>query len=501
MRVPLSLAIGIAALTACGGRSRAPQPADPRPDVQTTILGPSSAPVFETPERARLIAGGEPDWAAFGREGNALLAAFLRINTTNPPGNELAAARFLEAVFRRDSIEVQVFEPAPGKANLVARLPGDGSRRPIVLLSHLDVVEATREFWTVDPFGGVVRDGFLYGRGAQDMKSVGIAQLMAMLALKRSGVPLARDIIYIATCDEEIGGGVGARWIAQERPDLLRNAEFLLTEGGVMRADDDGRVTYVGIGVTEKSPFWLNVTALGTAGHGSRPIADNAVERLIRALNRIAEWETPFVVTATAERFFRDLSRRETDPVRRAFLADVRAALGDPAGRRFFTADPAFNALVRNTVAVTVVSGSGKVNVIPPQARAEVDVRLLPGQDPQAFLAEIRRVVADTMVRIEPQGVNWPATESPADNVLYRAIADVSARHHPGALVTSTMLAGFTDSHYFRRLGIVSYGIAPLPVTDAEGRGVHGNDERVRLDAMERGVRYLHDVLRRVAGR
>jgi len=467
------------------------------------LAGPSSGPVRELPERVALLTLPQSDaeWSALGREAAALLSQYLRINTANPPGNELAAARFLRAVLEREGIETEVFEPAPGKANLVARLRGDGSRRPIIMLNHMDVVEASREFWSVDPFGGVTRDGYLFGRGAQDMKGQGIAQLMALIVLRRTGLPLARDVVFIATSDEEVGGGVGARWIAEQRPDLVRGAEFLINEGGTMRADDEGRVTYVGIGVTEKSPFWLNVTARGTAGHGSRPTPDNAVERLVRALNRITEWETPFVVTPAAARFFRDLSRREPDATRRAWLADVRAALTDSAARRFFRGDLAFSAMLRNTVAVTVLSGSGKVNVIPPVARAELDVRLLPGQDAARFLAEIRRVAADTMVTIEPQGVNWPATESGADTDLYRALAETAERHHPGVLVTSSMLTGFTDSHYFRRLGIASYGVAPFPSTDLEGRGVHGNDERIRLDAMERGTRFLYDVLVRVAGR
>lgn len=487
----VAVVLSVAVLAACSSRSRGVDPA-PRAGVQTTIS-------LELPERAAFIAG-EDRWRALGREGNELLAAYLRINTTNPPGNEIAAARFLQAVLERESIAVQVFEPAPGKANLVARLPGDGSRRPIILLNHMDVVEATAAFWSVDPFAGVARGGYLYGRGALDMKGQGIAQLMALIALKRGGVPLARDVVFIATSDEEVGGGAGARWIARERPDLVRGAEFLINEGGSMRSEG-GRVISVGVGVTEKSPFWLALTARGRAGHGSQPSGDNAVERLVGALARIGAWETPFVVTPAAERFLRDLSSRETDPARRAWLADVRAALQDPAARRFFRADQGFNALLRNTVTVTVLQGSGKTNVIPPVARAELDVRLLPGESPERFLEEIRRVVADTMVQVEPLGVNWPATESGADNALFHALEQVAQATYPGVLVTPSLLAGFTDSHYFRRLGIASYGVAPYPTEDSEGRGVHGNDERIRLDAVERGSRFLYDVLVRVAGR
>ncbi len=477
-------------------------PAPVRPGVQTTIDGPSSAPVRELPRRAALIAApAGDDWLDIGREATELLGQYLRINTTNPPGNEIEAARWLQAVLAREGIAAEILEPAPGKANLVARLAGDGSARPVVLLNHMDVVEASREYWTVDPFGGVVRDGYLYGRGALDMKGGAIAQLMALIVLKRTGRPLARDVIFLATADEEIGGGVGAAWIVRERPDLVRGAEFLINEGGAMQADASGAITTVGIGVTEKAPFWLHVTARGGAGHGSRPTPDNAVERLVRALARIEAWETPLALTPAAEAYLRGLASQEREPRRRAWLENPAAALADPQGRAVLTDDVFLNALVRNTISITRLAGSGKVNVIPPVARAEVDVRLLPGQDAQAFLTELRRLVNDSLVTIEPQGVSWPATESPLDNALTRAVADVTRRHAPGATVMPSMLAGFTDSHLFRRLGIASYGVQPFPVSEADARGVHGNDERVSVAAVGFGVRYLFEVLERVAGR
>src|SRR5436309_7095059 len=270
------------------------------------LAGPSSEPVLETPARVALMtAPGEADWTALGDEATGLLTRYLRINTTNPPGNEIAAARWLAVVLRRDGIEAQIFEPAQGKANLYARLRGDGSARPLILLNHMDVVLASPEYWTVDPFSGLIKDGYVWGRGALDMKGEAIAQLMTMLLLKRAHVPLKRDIIFLATSDEEIGAGVGAAWIAEHQADLVRDVEFLLNEGGVTRADGRGEVEFYGVGTTEKSPFWLDVTARGTAGHGSRPTPDNPVHRLIRALNRIADVRTPLIVTPAVERSFR----------------------------------------------------------------------------------------------------------------------------------------------------------------------------------------------------
>jgi acetylornithine deacetylase/succinyl-diaminopimelate desuccinylase-like protein len=465
-----------------------------------SLVGPSSAPVM-LPPRSGLDAVPRTDeeWRAVGRAAGSLLSRYLQINTTNPPGNELKAAQWLAAVLRREGIDAQVFEPRPGKANLYARLAGDGSARPLVLLSHMDVVLAAPEFWQVDPFGGVTKDGYVWGRGALDMKGEAIAQLMTLVTLRRAQVPLKRDVIFLATADEEIGAGVGAAWIVERHPELVRDAEFLINEGGTIRTDAKGRIEYYGVGTTEKSPFWLDVTARGTPGHGSRPTPDNPVVRLVRALGRIAAYQTPLVVTPVVERYFRDLAAIDTDTARRAWLADVRTALRDSAAVRALTADLTYNALLRNTIAMTGLKASEKTNVIPPTATAALDVRLLPGQDPKAFLADLVDVVGDTGVSITPQGPNWPATESPIDTELFRAIVAAARARTPNALVTTPPLTGFTDSHYFRRLGIVSYGLSPFPITPAESRGVHGNDERVSLEALTFGVRFLYDVVSRVA--
>ncbi len=481
-------ATALVAAGACHGS----RPAGSRPGVD--------AGTPELPRRAAIAAlPQDSDWRDIGRESAEILGQYLRINTTNPPGNEIAAAQYLRAVLEREGIASQLFEPAPGKANLYARLAGDGSARPIVLLNHMDVVEASRDFWSVDPFGGVVQDGYLYGRGAIDMKSEGVAELMAMVLLKRSQVPLKRDIIFLATSDEEVGAGVGAGWIVERHPELVRGAEFLINEGGSMPMDGAGNVAYVGVGVTEKAPFWLRVTARGTAGHGSRPTGDNAVERLVRALARVDAYQAPFVVTPASDRFFKDLAARERDPSRRAWYGDVRAALRDSAARAFFAGNSFYNAILRNTISVTRLAGSGKVNVIPPVARAELDVRLLPGQEPQQFLADLRRIVSDSLVSIEPLGVSWPATESPVEGELVRAVRRVAERHFPGVLVTTPPLTGFTDSHYFRALGIASYGIAPFPLSEGDARGVHGNDERISVKNVEFGTRYFFEILKETA--
>jgi len=324
---------------------------------------------------------------------------------------------------------------------------------------------------------------------------------MTLVVLKRVGVPLKRDVIFLATADEEVGQGVGAGWFVEHHPELVRDAEFLVNEGGTIRLNEDRGVEYYGVGTTEKSPFWLQLVARGTAGHGSRPTPDNPVHRLIRGVARVAAFQTPLVVTPPVDRYFRDLATIEPDAQRRAWFQDIRAALRDTAAVRAITTDLTYNALLRNTISITGLKGSDKTNVIPPVATAALDIRLLPGQDPQAFLVDLVRTVGDTGIAIRPDGPNWPATESPIETELFRAIVAAAHARHPGVLVTTPPLAGFTDSHFFRNLGIVCYGVSPFPVSEADSRGVHGNNERLSLDALAFGVHFMYDVIASVAAK
>src|SRR3989475_9780182 len=337
----------------------------------SSAAAPPAVEALALPPRTELR--GPPrgeDWQGLGVEAAALLSQYIRINTTNPPGNELSAARWFATVLRRDGVESQIFEPAPGKANLYARLKGDGSARPLILLNHMDVVLASPEFWRVDPFAGAIREGYVWGRGALDMKGEGIVELLSMIALKRAGVRLRRDIIFLATADEEIGAGVGAGWMAERHPELVREAEFLLNEGGTIRADEAGHVEYVGVGTTEKSPFWLELTARGTAGHGSRPTPDNPVHRLVRALARIAAFQTPLIVTPTVERYFHDLAGIEAEPGGRGPPAQPRAGDSESPAGPPGPGDPTYNALRRKNTSITGRTATDQTHLGPPAATA-----------------------------------------------------------------------------------------------------------------------------------
>jgi acetylornithine deacetylase/succinyl-diaminopimelate desuccinylase-like protein len=441
-----------------------------------------------------------PDFDALARETTARLSEYLRVPTVNPPGNETAGARWLQEVLRREGIESEVIESAAGRGNLFARLRGTGKQRPLILLSHIDVVPAVPGAWSVDPWSGEVRDGFVWGRGALDMKGQGVVELMTMIALKRRGVPLSRDVILLANADEETGSdSTGAEWFARERGALIRDAEFLINEGGDNRVGVDGRTEYFGLEVTEKVPFWLRLTARGRPGHGSRPTPDNPVARLARVLGRVASYETPLLLTPPAERFLKDRATRERDPKRRAWFADPAAALRNPEAVTFFTSDLYLNAILRNTITPTGMSGSNKTNVIPPEASAELDIRLLPGVDAERFLAELRGVIADSTIEITRLSRARHATSSPLEGPLVQAVTDAVRAMDPGVLVTTPMLTGFTDSGYYRALGIAAYGVEPFRLNDAEERGVHGNDERVSLENIRFGVEFFYRIVEQVA--
>jgi acetylornithine deacetylase/succinyl-diaminopimelate desuccinylase-like protein len=439
------------------------------------------------------------DWRAVGDEAVGLLRAYLAIDTTNPPGNEAAGARFLADVLARAGIESQTVESAPGRANLVARVRGDGSLGAIVLHHHIDVVYADRRFWTVDPFGGEIRDGFLYGRGAIDMKSTGILQLAAMLAIKRAGARLKRDLILLATADEETGSAFGAQYIAARRPEWLAGAEYALSELGGIEIDPHKRAPFAHIIISEKTGLPLTLTARDTPGHGSMPWPDTAPHRLIRALARLLAAERPPRVLPEVQEYFRALARVLPTEDARGF-DDLARSLRDPAFRARFLARRDWAAMVRTTFAVNILRASQKLNVIPPEAVADIDCRVLAGDDPDELRAWVTRAIDDDHVRVEFAREPKVPNLSPPDTEMYKALADTLARRAPGVVVAPEILVAFTDSWVFRRMGLQAYGWSPFILDDEEWSRVHGNDERISLDNLREGARAYTELLVQMAG-
>jgi acetylornithine deacetylase/succinyl-diaminopimelate desuccinylase-like protein len=425
---------------------------------------------------------------------------YLRVDTTNPPGNEMRGAEFFKKILDDEGIESRVFEIVPGRGDLWARIPHTtaDSKRPIILLNHMDVVTSDASHWKVPPFSGELRDGYIWGRGAQDMKDEGLAQLVVMVMLKREKVALDRDVIFLAVADEE-AEGQGTDWFTKNQRDLLGNAEFLINEGGENLLEN-GKVKYVGVDVGEKTSYWLHVVAHGRPGHGSRPNPDSAPNRLVHALNKILAYKTPLRVLPVVDEFLRDMAPYEP-PERALYYRNVKKAIEDKRFQQEVERDESLNFLLRDTISLTMLGGSGQTNVIPPEAWANLDLRILPGGDPKAVVEALRRVVNDPDVTIEPIEPEFKvANYSGTDNALFAAIREASAKYFPGAPVVPHITSGYTENQRYRPLGIVAYGFNPYTATEEEGNTEHGNDERIRVEEVRRGPRVLFDVVVKVAG-
>jgi len=482
--VALSGVLSLVACTFCGIAV-----AGEAPTADQTVSGTASAHI--SAEHLRQYSDLAVKW----------MQEYLRIDTTNPPGNEMKAVAFYKKILDQEGIETRVFEYTPGRGDLWARLPHSGggeAKRPIILLNHMDVVTSDAAHWKVPPFSGEIADGYLWGRGAQDMKDEGLAQLVAMVMLKREKVALDRDVIFLAVADEE-AEGTGTDWFIEHQRDLLENAEFLINEGGENLLEE-GKVKYIGVDVGEKTTYWLHVVAHGRPGHASRPNPDSAPNRLVHALNRIIAYRTPLRVLPVVAEFLNDMAPYEL-PERAAEYRNVEKAVEDRRFQEEVERDESLNFLLRDTISLTMMGASSQTNVIPPEAWANLDVRILPGGDPKALLEAVRRVVNDPNVMVEPMKDEFRvANYSGTDNVLFAAIREVSDEYFPGTPVVPHITSGYTENQRYRPLGIASYGFNPYTATDEEGNTEHGNDERIRVEEVRRGPRILFDVLARVAG-
>jgi acetylornithine deacetylase/succinyl-diaminopimelate desuccinylase-like protein len=423
------------------------------------------------------------------------LQDYLGVNTINPPGNETIGAEFLAAIFESEGIDYEIIESAPGRGNIWARLDG-GDEPALLLLHHIDVVPADATYWEADPLSGEIRDGLIYGRGALDTKGLGIIQLAGFVALHRSQAVLDRDVIFMATADEEAGGFFGVGWLVENRPELFDGVGFVLNEGGSGTVTQAGGVSF-GIEVTQKVPYWLRLTARGEPGHGSRPFETSSATELVAALERLRLHEFEARVIPAVDAFFKGIAPAQEPPWRERF-ANISVAVRTPGVLEELHRDLASShALVRNTCSITRFSGSDKINVIPPEVWAEIDCRLLPDQDPRLFLAELGQVLGD-QIEVETLMGFTPAISS-ADTRLYEVIESVTRKYFPDVVVASSVSTGFTDSHFLRDLGITAYGYSPVAIPLADRGGAHGNNERISVENIQRGVAMMLETLREFA--
>lgn len=424
-------------------------------------------------------------------EGIQTLIRYLQVDTINPPGNEERGVAFFAEIFTAEGIGFKSAQGAPTRGNIWARLDG-GDKPALVLLNHMDVVPADASYWDEDPLSGAVRDGKIYGRGSLDMKGTGILQLQTFLALHRAGKPLNRDVIFVATADEEAGGNFGAGFLVKEHPEIFEGVGYLLNEGGGGGFANNRPIFTVG--VTEKIPFWLKLTVTGKPGHGSSPQVETSVSKLLRALTRLDDARFEPRIIPVMKNYLQAIADLQT-PYFRNKLGDVESAIQD---RNFLLRlqleNPGLAARLRNTCSITRLGGSSKINVVPPVAWAEIDCRLLPDQDRDEFIETLKAAMNEPDIKITPILSFNPAVSSVA-TPLYEIVEQVISRHYPDALLVASMAAGFTDSHWFREMGITSYGFTPVLTPIEDYGGVHGNNERMDIDAFRKGTGLLLEVV------
>lgn len=440
-------------------------------------------------------AAAEPDWDALTDSAAQLLSQYVQIDTTNPPGNELPAAHLLEHTLAQHGISSTIYPSAEQRGNVLARVPGNGHAPPILLLHHMDVVPAVASDWSFPPFSGAIRDGYVYGRGSIDDKGHGVVQLMGLLAHVREQQPCSRDIVFLAVADEEVGGQLGAGFMVAHYPDQVR-AAAVWNEGGATLSGILPDHLVNSIAVTEKNSLWITLAAEGESGHGSAPTPDGTINILVAALSRIAAWQTPIHLVPSIREMFERVGS-QMFPTGGVLLSHLDSPLiGGFLGGRI-TKDRVTNGLVRNTIALTGLRGGVKHNVIPDHAEADLDVRLLPDQSPEEFLAELKRVIDDPRITIEPVR-DMPDLQavSPSDTPFFHAVEGALARRLPSSVSVPGMLTGGSDCKTFRRAGIPCYGYQPLVGTTDIMRRIHGIDERLSLDNLKLGMQVTYDVLR-----
>jgi len=464
--------------------------------------------------RARLVIGGlwllaiaslaaqqpaAPDWNKLRPEILQHYRSIVQIDST--AGNETKVVEYLKKVLEAEGIPTTTFALDPKRANLVARLKGNGSKRPLLILAHTDVVGVQKEKWPVDPFGAVMKDGYVWGRGSKDDKPVLTANLITMLMLKRSGVPLDRDIIFLAESGEEADPyGVGINFMVKEHFDEI-DAEFAMTEGG--GADiQNGRVARVNIGTAEKVPARVRLVATGMAGHGSVPRLDNPLIHLGAAVQKVGMWQTPMRLNETTRSYFQKLSEISAPDRAAIYKALLEQKSTDEAQKFLREHSPGEYSMLRTSVVPTMLKAGVGANVIPSEAEATLDIRALPDENVQAFYAEMAKVINDPAVRIEPiPQTRPPSPASKLGTEMYQAMERVAKAIYPGATVIPSMSTGASDMAQLRAKGIQSYGIGPASTeSDALNYPAHGDVERLAESSLYPFVQYVWTVVTEVAG-
>jgi len=432
------------------------------------------------------------DWDAVGEEAIGHLVNLVQINTSNPPGNETRAANYVQAALAAEGIDSKLFALDPDRANLVARIRGNGSKRPILIMGHTDVVGVQADRWTGDPFGGLRKDGWIYGRGTLDDKDNVTAGLMLMILLKRQAVELDRDVIFLAESGEEGTPGVGINFMVEHHWDEIA-AEFALAEGGENILEDSG-VSVVGIQTAEKKARRATLVASGTAGHGSIPRLDNPVTAVARAVAKLGDWETEMRLNPTTRAYFERLATISTPEDAWRYRNIENPSETEAIQRYFLEHNPYHYSVLRTSVVPTIIKAGFRKNVIPSEATAVLDIRMLPDEDVDAFYEKMRVLIDNPAVEVVPEPIYRPESDpSPVDNEMFQTLERVAKQMYPGATVLPRMSTGATDMAQVRSRGTAAYGIGATRSNEEinSGMGAHGDNERVSEESVEQLVEFV----------
>ena len=425
------------------------------------------------------------------REATDALVRYLRIDTSNPPGNETAGARYLQSLLQKEGIPSQLIGSNPARQSVYARLRSGTNEKALLLLHHIDVVPVAPEEWTRPAFAGLQQGGYIWGRGALDIKSLGIAELMALLELHRTKAPLRRDVILLGVADEELGGLHGCKELIEQHPELFADVGYVLNEGGYNETIVD-KVAFWGIEVQEKVPLWLRLHFRGAGGHAASPPDDGGtVAHMLRALAAVSRIETPYRLTPAVDRYFKALGQTKHD-ARGATMLALREPLDVDRVKK--TLSPGYRSLLHDTIAITHLVAGTTVNAMPSRGTADVDIRLLPDEKTDAMLENVKSAVGKD-AEVEVLLAGEPVAESPTGNELYRDLVTTMQQSQPGSAVAPVVSAGTSDSRFFRARGVVAYGIAPFKVNYYDADTVHGSDERIRARFFTEGVRLTRKIV------
>jgi acetylornithine deacetylase/succinyl-diaminopimelate desuccinylase-like protein len=436
-------------------------------------------------------------WKEVTEETTELLSELLQINTTNPPGNERPAALYLQELLKSEGIESQILERAPGRSNLIARLQGKQPGNRLMLLSHTDVVPVTDPSkWKYPPFSGTIAEGYVWGRGALDMKSMTAAEAIAFLLFKRLNVDFAGELILVAAADEEQGASYGADWLVRTHPELMR-CDYVLNEGGGMPLELNGQTFYT-IDSIEKGLWWVRLRVKGASGHGSVPHENNALAKSARLIDRLATHRFPKQIAAPVREFLTQVAQAlgpEGAHATKLILSDdqeidFKALLSGTA----IDSNLAY-AFTHTTCSPTMIQAGVKENVIPDSCEFVLDFRFVPGYSREKIQETILKLAGELASDLEIETIqHHPASESPIDNSFYRLITEVVRQEVPGAQAVPYMLTGATDSRFVRELGAAAYGFSPLSTKmslSERAKLIHSENERIDIESLTLGVKLL----------